>query len=242
MRAKRTFDYLLHLLFTGVLTVAAHSQMIDNTQATNTLNAGFNKSLADEIGAGRGSVDTPGSSMCIISRDPFRSIRRGRQLFQRKFTHAQGQGPNEGDGVGDINTNFALGAGLADSCALCHGRPRGSAGVGGNVVTRADSRDAPHLFGLGLREVLADEITMDLRNIRTLAIAQAQQVHHPVTLKLESKGIGYGSIAGRPDGTVDFSNVTGVEPDLRIKPFFAEGSEFFHPAIHRGRAAQRDGT
>jgi len=46
-------------------------------------------------------------------------------------------------------------------------------------VTRPDSRDAPHLFGLGLREMLADEITMDLRNIRTLAIAQAQQVHHP---------------------------------------------------------------
>jgi len=133
MRAKRTFDYLLHLLFAGVLTVAAHSQMIDNTQATNTLNVGINKSLADEIGAGRGSVDTPGSSICIISRDPFRSIRRGRQLFQRKFTRAQGQGLNEGDGVGDINTNLALGAGLADSCALCHGRPRESAGVGGNV-------------------------------------------------------------------------------------------------------------
>ena len=48
----------------------------------------------------------------------------------------------------------------------------------------------------------------------------------PWTLKLESKGIGYGSIAGRPDGTVDFSKVTGVDPDLRIKPFFAEGSEF----------------
>ena len=43
----------------------------------------------------------------------------------------------------------ALGAGLADSCAACHGRPRGSAGAGGDVATRPDSRDAPHLFGLG---------------------------------------------------------------------------------------------
>jgi hypothetical protein len=25
---------------------------------------------------------------------------------------------------------------------LCHGRPRGSAGAGGNVVTRPDSRDS----------------------------------------------------------------------------------------------------
>src|SRR5262244_2949844 len=89
-----------------------HGQMIDNTQATNTAGAGINKSLSDEIGAGRGSVLTPGSSLYIINRDPFRSIRRGRQLFQRKFTQAQGQGPNEGDGGGDINTDGAIGAGL----------------------------------------------------------------------------------------------------------------------------------
>ncbi len=209
-----------------LFAVAAPAQMTDNTQATNTFNAGINKSLVDEIGAGRGNVNMPGSSMCMISHDPFRSIRRGRQLFQRKFTHAQGEGPNDSDGIGDLNTNLALGAGLADSCALCHGRPRGSAGVGGNVVSRPDSRDAPHLFGLGLREMLGDEITTDLRNIQTLAVARALKSHHPVTLKLESKGINYGSITGRPDGSVDTSKVTGVDPDLRIKPFFAEGSEF----------------
>ena len=141
-----------------MLTIAS-AQMIDNTQAPNTAKAGINKSLLDEIGAGRGNVLTPGSSVYIINRDPFRSIRRGRQLFQRKFTRVQGQGANEGDGSGDINTDIAIGAGLSDSCALCHGRPRGSAGAGGNVVTRPDSRDAGHLFGLGLKEMLADEIT-----------------------------------------------------------------------------------
>src|SRR5438132_6180651 len=71
------------------------AQMIDNTQAPNTAKAGINKSLLDEIGAGRGDVMTPGSSIYIISRDPYRSIRRGRQLFQRKFTHVQGQGPTK---------------------------------------------------------------------------------------------------------------------------------------------------
>jgi hypothetical protein len=34
----------------------------------------------------------------------------------------------------------------SDSCAACHGRPRGAAGFGGDVVTRPDSRDAPHLL------------------------------------------------------------------------------------------------
>jgi hypothetical protein len=222
----------------GLLVGAAsQAQMIDNTQAPNTAKAGINKSLLDEVGAGRGDVNTAGSSLYIINRDPFRSIRRGRQLFQRKFTHLQGQGTNEKDGVGDINNDIAIGAGLADSCALCHGRPRGSGGTGGNVVTRPDSRDAGHLFGLGLKEMLADEITTDLRSTRDLAVTLARQLKHPMTLKLMSKGIRYGSITGNPDGSVDTSKVQGVDSDLRVKPFFAEGStislrEFIVGALH----------
>ena len=181
---------------------------------------------------------TPGSSIFIIERDPFRSVRRGRQLFQRKFTRVQGQGPNEGDGVGDLNTDNPIGAGLSDSCALCHGRPRGSAGVGGNVATRPDSRDAPHLFGLGLREMLADEITSDLRNTREQAIVLAHKSGQTITLSLDSKGINYGSITASPSGLVDTSRVQGVDSDLRVKPFNAEGStisirEFVVTALHR---------
>jgi cytochrome c2 len=220
-----------------LFAMAAPAQMIDNTQAPNTAKAGINKSLLDEIGAGRGDVLTPNSSIYIINRDPFRSIRRGRQLFQRKFTRVQGQGANEGDGSGDINTDIAIGAGLSDSCALCHGRPRGSAGAGGNVVTRPDSRDAGHLFGLGLKEMLADEMTTDLRATRDLAIAKAQQTKHSITMKLASKGVNYGSITANPDGTLDTSKVAGVDTDLRVKPFFAEGStisirEFVVGALH----------
>jgi hypothetical protein len=202
------------------------AQMIDNTQATSTSNAGVNKSLADEIGAGRGNVLSPGSSIYIINRDPYRSIRRRRQLFQRKFTQTQGQGPNEGDGVGDLNTNIAIGAGLADSCALCHGRPPGSGGTGGK---RCDPARQPRLsasFWIGAEGNLADEITSDLRSTRDLAIAQAQQRKKSVTLKLASKGVQYGSITGNPDGSVDTSKVVGVDTDLRVKPFFAEGSKF----------------
>jgi len=78
-----------------LIGAVSQAQMIDNTQAPNTAKAGINKSLLDEIGAGRGDVMTAGSSVYIINRDPFRSIRRGRQLFQRKFTRLQGQGANE---------------------------------------------------------------------------------------------------------------------------------------------------
>src|SRR5438034_6203058 len=95
-----------------LIAAVSQAQTIDNTQAPNTAKAGINKSLLDEIGAGRGDVNTTASSVCMIARDPFRSIRRGRQLFQRKFTRLQGQGANEKDGVGDINSDLAIGAGL----------------------------------------------------------------------------------------------------------------------------------
>jgi hypothetical protein len=237
MRNTQVSRWLLTAIFSVILVSHAFAQMIDNTQAPNTAKAGINKSLLDEIGAGRGDWNTAGSSVYMINRDPFRSIRRGRQLFQRKFTRLQGQGTNETDGVGDINTDIAIGAGLSDSCALCHGRPRGSAGAGGNVVTRPDSRDSPHLFGLGLKEMLADEITTDLRSTRDLSVTLAQQMKRPMTLKLVSKGVNYGSITGNPDGSVDTSKVQGVDADLRVKPFFAEGStisirEFIVGALH----------
>jgi len=204
----------------------AGAQLIDRTLAPNEVNEGIAKSLAEEIGAGRGDVVTPGSAAYIIARDPFRAIRRGRQLFQRKFTRAQGQGPLAGDGAGDVNSLPAIGAGLVDSCAGCHGCPRGSAGSGGNVVTRPDSRDAPHLFGAGLREMLADEITADLRAIRAHALDQAHARGRPVTRPLTSKGIDYGAITAHPDGTIDTSQVAGVDPDLRVRPFFAHGGQF----------------
>ena len=71
----------------------AHAQMTDQVQAPDAAHAGIKKSYAQEIGADRGDVDTPDSSAFVIARDPFRAIRRGRQLFQRKFTMAEGLGP-----------------------------------------------------------------------------------------------------------------------------------------------------
>ncbi len=210
------------------LTPSGHAQLPDKTVTPNTAGAGINKSFAQQAGAGRGDLSTLDSSLFIINRDPFRAIRRGRQLFQRKYTRVQGIGPLFGDGTGNIETSLAIGAGLVDSCAGCHGRPRGAAGSGGDVVTRPDSRDAPHLFGLGLKEMLADEITTDLRAIRQQAIDEAQRnrSNQPVTKALISKGISYGAITARRHGNevkVDTSAVTGVDTDLRIRPFFAHG-------------------
>ena len=235
-RPKRPLTGFAFLLI-ALCAAPATAQLTDRTQAPNTLGAGIAKSLEQEIGAGVGDVMTPGSSTFLIRRDTARAIRRGRQLFQRKFTVAQGVGPRTQDGVGDLNTMGALGAGLADSCAGCHGRPRGAAGFGGDVATRPESRDAPHLFGLGLKEQLADEITADLRAIRDQAVSDAQRFHHNLIRRLTSKGIQYGTIRANADGSVDTSGVRGVDPDLRVRPFFAHGGtisirEFVVGALH----------
>src|SRR6185295_18259924 len=190
-------------------------------EAPNAVNEGIKKNFAAEVGAGRGDVLTQTSSLYIIRRDPFRAIRRGRQIFQRKFLLKEGFGDERREG--NIAADAKIGAGVVDSCAGCHGRPRGSAGHGGDVFTRPDSRDAPHLFGLGLQEMLADEITTDLRAIRTEALATARSTNAAQTRALTSKGISYGSLTANPNQTVNTTAVQGVDADLRVRPFFAQG-------------------
>src|SRR5262249_8087410 len=44
-----------------------------------------------------------------------------------------------------------------------------------------------------------------------------------VSKSLDSKGVSYGMLIARPDGSVDTSQVEGVDADLRVRPFFAHG-------------------
>jgi hypothetical protein len=75
------------------------------------------------------------------------------------------------------------------------------------VATRPDSRDAPHLFGLGLKEMLADEITAACEPSAAQALPDALQRGHDVTRALKSEGISYGSITAHHDGSVDAPQV-----------------------------------
>ena len=103
MRTIPLAGALLASMLGAVFASAPHAaQLIDRTLAPNTANEGIALSLHEQVGAGRGDWFTVDSSSFLVSRDPFRAIRRGRQLFQRKFTQASGQGPVAGDGVGDV--------------------------------------------------------------------------------------------------------------------------------------------
>jgi hypothetical protein len=225
-------------LMTVGLAETADAQMRDRLEKISgiAVGDGIQKNIGGQIGTGRGNNQTPDSSIFIIQRDPFRSVRRGRQLFQRKFLPTQGFSGR--DRSGNIAVDASIGAGVVDSCAGCHGRPRGSAGFGGDVFTRPDSRDAPHLFGLGLQEMLGDEMTTDLRAIRAgLAIGQ--------TGTLVSKGVNFGTIRRTGTTTFDTSGVVGVNPDLRVRPFFAQGGtisirEFLVGAFNAEMGIQSD--
>lgn len=208
--------------------VGAHAQLVDESQVGSTVPLGaISESLEEQIGAGRGDVKMPLSSVYLIKRDPARAVRRGRQLFQRKFTATQGLGPRvTAESVGDITANPAFGAGISDSCAGCHGRPKGSAGFGGVVTTRPDSRDAPHLFGLGLQEMIADEMTQALRRQRKQLVEWAIHARKNSSTILRAKGVSFGKLSVDARGRLDTSELEGVDPDLRVKPFFAQGSSF----------------
>jgi di-heme oxidoreductase (putative peroxidase) len=149
----------------------------------------------------------------------------------------------------------------ANSCAACHAQPFGIVGGHGDIVANvfvlgqrfdfgtfdrldllptkgsvdelgrpvtlqsiADSRVTIGMFGSGFIEMLARQITHDLQTIRdTVAPGQWHA--------LLSKGISYGAIARRADGTWDTSQVEGIPaqslaspdaehpPSLIIRPF-----------------------
>jgi len=63
-------------VFAGLIPLAAApvlAQLVDRNTATNALNEGIAKTYTEEIGAGRGDINTPNSSLYIINRDPFRA-------------------------------------------------------------------------------------------------------------------------------------------------------------------------
>jgi hypothetical protein len=92
-----------------------------------------------------------------------------------------------------------------------------------------NSRGSLGMFGAGFVEMLARQITTDLRAIRDATMAGESRA-------LTSKGISYGRIARRDDGTWETSGVEGIPatslvttgsadpPSLVIRPFHQSGT------------------
>ena len=79
------------------------------------------------------------------------------------------------------------------------------------------------MFGSGLIELLAREMTADLHAIRAQAIEDARTLGEPAIMNLVAKGVNFGRITASPDGSAHLGEVEGVDEDLIIKPFHQKG-------------------
>lgn len=154
----------------------------------------------------------------------------GDELFEHDFARLEGFGPGQKRiHLGEAGGPDAL------ACNECHHRG-GFDGAGdlsqnaffdgdGYAPSSGFERNAPHVLGLGVVQKLAEEMTAALvlrRDELEFAATRSGTSH---TRPLEAKGISFGSLTAHPDGSLDTSAVTGVLPDLVVRPFGWKGGQ-----------------
>jgi hypothetical protein len=172
----------------------------------------------------------------------------GEALFLARFTTLDGAGRPEATQAIDPTRRkhpreqmFLRSAGPdGGSCAACHNQP--TIGGAGDFVTNvfvsegfesadfdsldpqfSNERGTNHLFGAGLVELLAREMSRDLQAIRDKTLAEAHTTGQTVRHALETKGVEFGFISAEPDGSVRLDELDGVDTDLVIRPFSQKG-------------------
>ena len=173
---------------------------------------------------------------------------RGLELFEARFAAADGAGrPLATQAIVPTKRRrpaaqaFQRMSGMdANACSGCHNQPE--VGGAGDFVTNvfvsegfgdaefdtldpqfSNERGTNHLFGAGLIELLAREMTTELRDVRAQVLRDARDAGRAVTLPLVAKGVAFGTLTAHPDGILDVSGVEGVDPDLTIRPFTHKG-------------------
>ncbi|MEZ5870516.1 MAG: di-heme oxidoredictase family protein [Nitratireductor sp.] len=175
-------------------------------------------------------------------------IAAGEHLFAGRFTAADGVGrPMATQAITPVKRKrlvkdaFFRTAGMdANGCSSCHNQPfTGGAGdFAVNVFvsegfTNADfdsldpqfsnERNTNHLFGAGLVELLAREMTAELHELRKDGLDKAHASGQEVNLRLITKGVDFGTLKIMPDGMIDLSGLDGIDTDLVIRPFSQKG-------------------
>jgi len=175
-------------------------------------------------------------------------IAKGQSLFSAAYTIEDGVGrPMATQAIIPTKRRrppknaFSRTAGMdANACSSCHNQP--AVGGAGDFVANvfvsegfqladfdstdpqfSNERNTNHLFGAGLVELLAREMSSDLATQRNNGLLQARASGEPVTVKLASKGVSFGKLSIAPDGVVDTRNLEGIDTDLIIKPFSQKG-------------------
>ena len=175
-------------------------------------------------------------------------IETGEQLFTAKFTKPDGAGrPAATQAIIPTKVRHPSGQSFdrlpgpdAQACVSCHNDP--VIGGAGDFVTNvfvsegftnanfdtsdpqfSNERGTNHLFGAGLIELLAREMSVDLAALRRQALDEAATSNSPVKIELLTKGVSFGRLIALPDGLIDLKEVAGVDADLVIRPFSQKG-------------------
>jgi cytochrome c peroxidase len=172
----------------------------------------------------------------------------GRRLFVAKFNILDGAGRPGATGdskptTRTVSNNLQLTrvAGPdAMACSSCHNLPEigGSGDFVANVFVGAHFSDPPTrsiasdvtnernttgLFGSGLVEIAAREMTTELMGQREDARRRALKSGQDVLIRLQSKGVSFGTLLVHPDGSFDASGLEGVDYGLVVRPFGVKG-------------------
>jgi len=185
------------------------------------------------------------------------AFEHGDEMFETAFIAADGVGVKVGNGAKFTRVPRADLTGPeewanhiparitgpnAAACNGCHNKPAndGAGGIEANVVRDplmtgnvADyiERNTPHLFGAGAVQRLAEEMTAEMRAARAWVGEAACASGKPQSMRLQPKGIDFGTIEARPSLTepcaprFDESAVVGVDADLVIRPFRWKGAD-----------------
>lgn len=189
------------------------------------------------------------NQLAASGQDPIKVLQPlGEHLFAAKFTSLDGAGRPDATGAivptkvrRQSHLAFQRLAGPdANACASCHNEPvvGGAGSFTANVFVSegfesadfdtidpqfSNERNTNALQGAGLIELLAREMTTELRAQRSAALKAARSSGEPETVSLTTKDVSFGSITAYPDGTLDVSELDGVDDDLTIRPFSQKG-------------------
>jgi len=175
-------------------------------------------------------------------------IARGKVLFAAKFTEADGRGrPKATQAIiptkrkrGETASFQCTGGPDASACSSCHNEPfpGGAGDFVANVFVNegfesvdfdsldpsfSSERNTNSLFGDGLVELLAREMTDDLQALRQGAVKEAWATSKDVDVKLVTKGVSFGWLTIKANGIANFSRLEGVDNDLVVRPFSQKG-------------------
>lgn len=110
-----------------------------------------------------------GATAYLMKVDPWLGYQRGRELFLREFSQADGVFGESGRPAGRVledQTTKIMTRDHVASCALCHNVPFRDAGAGATMFKNGGTgRNTPHLFGAGLIEMLGWQLRLKLLEV-----------------------------------------------------------------------------